>query len=155
MVSLAGYSSSIALAQIDENVFSYAVPLLHVLGVHYRILSADISPKIWERILGIRFKNDVSMMKPERDVPMLLRDPLSLLLHLLMQIPINVDLGKESIRSPNKYVLSTKAGNMALKEFSCSLLHLSCTRHLQSRVYSSSLRSELSLERTGTRILEN
>lgn len=35
--------------------FYYLVPLLHVLGVHYKILSADpCAPKMWERILGIR-----------------------------------------------------------------------------------------------------
>jgi E3 ubiquitin-protein ligase UBR3 len=69
------------------------VPLLHVLGVHYKILSAEpCAPKMWERILGIRFFPDSSLMPMDNEVPMLLRDPVTILLHLLMQLPMHVDL---------------------------------------------------------------
>ncbi|CAL8073578.1 unnamed protein product [Orchesella dallaii] len=72
---------------------SCIVPLLHVLGVHYKILSTDhCAPKIWERVLGVRFFPDTSLMPFDRDVPILLRDPVTTLLHLLMQLPMHVDL---------------------------------------------------------------
>lgn len=64
-----------------------------MLGVHYKILSTDhCAPKIWERVLGIRFLPDTTIMPVDRDVPMLLRDPVTTLLHLLMQLPMHVDL---------------------------------------------------------------
>lgn len=47
---------------------------------------------MWERILGIRFFPDSSLMPMDREVPMLLRDPVTMLLHLLMQLPMHVDL---------------------------------------------------------------
>jgi len=69
------------------------VPLLHVLGVHYKILSPEpCAPKFWERILGIRFFPDSSLAPMEKEVPILLRDPVTMLLHLMLQLPMHVDL---------------------------------------------------------------
>lgn len=39
-----------------------------------------------------RFFPDSSLMPMDREVPMLLRDPITMLLHLLMQLPMHVDL---------------------------------------------------------------
>ncbi len=70
------------------------VPLLHVLGVHYKILSTDpCLPKTWERLLGIRLMAENAVMTADREVPLLLRDPSSTLLHLLMNLPMHVDSG--------------------------------------------------------------
>ncbi|ODN00342.1 E3 ubiquitin-protein ligase UBR3 [Orchesella cincta] len=86
-------SSSSSMSSSNARQRSCIVPLLHVLGVHYKILSTDhCAPKIWERVLGIRFLPDTSLMPFDRDVPILLRDPITTLLHLLMQLPMHVDL---------------------------------------------------------------
>lgn len=71
------------------------VPLMHVLAVHARVARFLAKWPVWmtfQQLCGIRPKTPVTALAPiEREVPMLLRDPIALLLQFILLLPLHLD----------------------------------------------------------------
>ena len=68
------------------------LPLLHVLAIHMKIRSPKPLVTDWCQVSGLwQDEDDRSLMVRENDVPMLLRDPATLLLHFTLILPVQID----------------------------------------------------------------
>lgn len=74
------------------------VPLLHVLAVHARVARVLAMWPAWmtfQQLCGIPAKAPVtSLAHIEREVPLLLRDPIALLLQFILLLPLHLDQSK-------------------------------------------------------------
>ncbi|KAJ8969229.1 hypothetical protein NQ317_002184, partial [Molorchus minor] len=71
------------------------VPLLHVLAVHARVARVLAMWPAWmtfQQLCGLPAKVPVTALAPiEREVPLLLRDPIALLLQFVLLLPLHLD----------------------------------------------------------------
>ena len=68
------------------------LPLLRVLGVHMKIRSPRPMVSDWCQVTGLwQDEDDRSLMVKENEVPMLLKDPTTLLLHFTLILPVQID----------------------------------------------------------------
>ncbi|CAH1135569.1 unnamed protein product [Ceutorhynchus assimilis] len=70
------------------------VPLLHVLAVHARVARSIASWPAWMsfiQLCGLPAKEQVSLIPMEREVPLLLKDPIALLLQFVLLLPLHLD----------------------------------------------------------------
>lgn len=74
------------------NVFS--VPLLHVLAVHARLLALWPDRMVFQQLCGIPPPTPNALAPIERDVPLLLKDPIALLLQFVLLLPLHLDQSK-------------------------------------------------------------
>lgn len=93
---------------ILTRMFPPSVPLLHVLGFHSKILSGGGDSPIagvggslhwirqtWASISQQPVAGSEGAVTPrEREVPLLLRDPVTLLLQLILLLPSRIDQGR-------------------------------------------------------------
>ena len=69
-----------------------SVPLLHVLAVHGRILAQWPVWLTWQHLTQIPVESsETQLANVEKEVPLLLRDPIALLIQFLLFLPINLD----------------------------------------------------------------
>lgn len=78
-----------------NNRHFFAVPLLHVLAVHARVARVLAMWPAWmtfQQLCGLPAKVPVTALAPiEREVPLLLRDPIALLLQFVLLLPLHLD----------------------------------------------------------------
>ena len=68
------------------------LPLLHVLAIHMKIMSPRPMVSEWCQVSGLwQDEDDRSLLVRENDVPLLLRDPITLLIHLVLILPVQID----------------------------------------------------------------
>jgi len=68
------------------------LPLFHVLATHTKIRSPKPLVSDWCHVTGLwQDEDDRSLMVRENDVPVLFRDPTTMLLHLTLILPVQVD----------------------------------------------------------------
>ncbi|XP_050311174.1 E3 ubiquitin-protein ligase Ubr3-like [Anthonomus grandis grandis] len=71
------------------------VPLLHVLAVHARVARSIMRWPAWmtfQQLCGVRIQDPVTALAPiEREVPVLLKDPVALLLQFVLLLPLHLD----------------------------------------------------------------
>ncbi|XP_066151735.1 E3 ubiquitin-protein ligase Ubr3 [Euwallacea fornicatus] len=71
------------------------VPLLHVLAVHARVARSIARWPAWmtfQQLCGLPSKDPVTSLAPiEREVPVLLKDPVALLLQFVLLLPLHLD----------------------------------------------------------------
>ncbi|KAJ8946859.1 hypothetical protein NQ318_006769 [Aromia moschata] len=71
------------------------VPLLHVLAVHARVARVLAMWPAWmtfQQLCGLPAKVPITALAPiEREVPLLLRDPIALLLQFVLLLPLHLD----------------------------------------------------------------
>ncbi|GIY86269.1 e3 ubiquitin-protein ligase UBR3, partial [Caerostris extrusa] len=75
------------------------VPLLNVLYLHSRLLSQtidknqqmDYAVNVWSRLTGLLPVNRNSLTSFDVEVPLILRDPIAILLQIILALPTNID----------------------------------------------------------------
>ena len=68
------------------------LPLLHVLAIHMKIMSLKPLVCDWCQISGLwQDEDDRTLLVRENNVPVLLRDPVTLLLHFALILPVHID----------------------------------------------------------------
>ena len=68
------------------------LPLLHVLAIHMKIMSLKPLVCDWCQISGLwQDEDDRTLLVRENNVPILLRDPITLLLHFTLILPVHID----------------------------------------------------------------
>ena len=68
------------------------LPLLHVLAIHMKIMSLKPLVSDWCQVSGLwQDEDDRTLLVRENNVPLLLRDPVTLLLHLTLILPVHMD----------------------------------------------------------------
>ncbi|XP_025832184.1 E3 ubiquitin-protein ligase Ubr3 isoform X1 [Agrilus planipennis] len=69
------------------------VPLLHVLAVHARVLALWPAWMTFQQLCGLPSapSSSMSLAPVEREVPLLLRDPVALLLQFVLLLPLHLD----------------------------------------------------------------
>ena len=68
------------------------LPLLHVLAIHMKIMSLKPLVSDWCQVSGLwQDEDDRTLLVRENDVPVLLRDPTTLLLHFSLILPVQID----------------------------------------------------------------
>lgn len=80
--------------------FHFLVPLLHVLAVHARVARSLAMWPAWmtfQQLCGIPAKVNTSIAHIEREVPLLLRDPIALLLQFILLLPLHLDISEYNI----------------------------------------------------------
>ncbi|KAK6617898.1 hypothetical protein RUM43_014127 [Polyplax serrata] len=71
---------------------SCIVPLLHVLAIHGRILAQWPIWLTWQQLTQLPLEETgTQLANIEKEVPLLLRDPIALLIQFLLFLPINLD----------------------------------------------------------------
>lgn len=109
-------------------IFLPSVPLLHVLGFHSKILSGGGDSSIggvgsglhwirqtWASITQQPVAGSEGAVTPrEREVPLLLRDPVTLLLQLILLLPSRIDQGKLTITLTPAMCLSHFKGSVGV-----------------------------------------
>lgn len=71
--------------------FFLAVPLLHVLAVHARVLALWPAWMNLQQLCGLPTTPSNALASIEKEVPLLLRDPIALLLQFVLLLPLHVD----------------------------------------------------------------
>lgn len=81
-------------------MFNVVVPLLHVLATHARTLDRIPVWITWQQLTGTIFV-DQGIYGPDRRriVPLLLRDPVALLIQFVLILPLNMDQSKYQFHS--------------------------------------------------------
>ena len=80
--------------RIIFNVFFYIlVPLLHVLAINSKILQSASYTGLWSQLTGVHVASTTVSIY-ENDVPLLIRDMVSLLLQLVLTLPLHINIGK-------------------------------------------------------------
>lgn len=72
----------------------FSVPLLHVLAVHARALALWPAWMNLQQLCGLPATPSNALASIEKEVPLLLRDPIALLLQFVLLLPLHVDQGK-------------------------------------------------------------
>lgn len=68
------------------------LPLLHVLAIHMKIMSPRPMVSDWCQVTGLwQDEDDRMLLIQENDVPLLLRDAATLLIHLVLILPVQID----------------------------------------------------------------
>jgi len=68
------------------------LPLLHVLAIHMKIMSLKPLVADWCQVCGLwQEEDDKALLVRETDVPVLLRDSTTLLLHFSLILPVQID----------------------------------------------------------------
>merc|ERR1719189_2144019 len=68
------------------------LPLLHVLAIHTKIMSLKPLVCDWCQVSGLwQDEDDRTLLVRENNVPVLLRDPVTLLLHFALILPVHID----------------------------------------------------------------
>lgn len=69
------------------------VPLLHVLAVHARVLALWPAWMTFQQLCGLPAQppNTQALAPIEREVPLLMRDPIALLLQFVLLLPLHLD----------------------------------------------------------------
>ena len=68
------------------------LPLLHVLAIHMKIMSLKPLVADWAQVSGLwQDEDDKALLVRETDVPVLLRDATTLLLHFSLILPVQID----------------------------------------------------------------
>lgn len=71
------------------------VPLLHVLAIHGRILAQWPVWKTWQQLAQLSLdETETQVANIEKEVPLLLHDPIALLIQFLLFLPLNLDQSK-------------------------------------------------------------
>lgn len=72
------------------------VPLLHVLSVHARVLARWPALMTLQQLCGLPPKppENKEIVPVEREVPLLLKDPVALLLQFILLLPLHLDQSK-------------------------------------------------------------
>lgn len=71
----------------------FSVPLLHVLAVHARVLALWPAWMNLQQLCGLPTSPTNALASIEKEVPLLLRDPVALLLQFVLLLPLHVDQG--------------------------------------------------------------
>ncbi len=85
------YKIKILVVKVHETGL-FSVPLLHVLANHARTLDHVPAWRTWLQLTGTKVADTkLSLMDQSRTVPLLLRDPLALLIQFVLILPLNMD----------------------------------------------------------------
>jgi hypothetical protein len=95
------------------NYIILSVPLMHVLGIHMSAMLTTMRCEAlgeqWGALTGLWDASDrlsglakeggnedetLKMMLKKNDVPILLQDPLALMMHFILLLPVNIDKGR-------------------------------------------------------------
>lgn len=73
--------------------YFFLVPLLHVLAVHARVLALWPAGVTFQQLCGLPAYTNVegALTAREEEVPLLLRDPIALLLQFVLLLPLHLD----------------------------------------------------------------
>ena len=70
---------------------------MHVLAIHMKVMAPrqQLSDE-WAALTGLwlTLDNQGKLMLKDNKVPLLLQDPLALMIHYILLLPVNIDLGK-------------------------------------------------------------
>ena len=66
---------------------------MHVLSIHIKLTAPKSANEGWGGLTGSAYQQDPSMKKTNR-VPLLMQDPLTVMIHFVLMLPFNVDVGK-------------------------------------------------------------
>ncbi|XP_052267250.1 E3 ubiquitin-protein ligase UBR3-like [Dreissena polymorpha] len=70
------------------------LPLLHVLSMHSKILTTKPYTDLWSHITGVSCsENTTSVSLYQKEVPLLLKDPVSLLIQIILTLPATIERG--------------------------------------------------------------
>ena len=90
LITAAGAAASPMAASSKPR--SCFLPLLHVLAIHMKIMSLKPLVSDWCQVSGLwQDEDDRTLLVRENNVPLLLRDPVTLLLHLTLILPVHLD----------------------------------------------------------------
>jgi len=78
------------------SLYVVIVPLLHVLAMHGRLLAHWPAWHTWQQVAGIRSepRAPLALTPYEKEVPLLLRDPVALLTQFILLLPLHLDQSK-------------------------------------------------------------
>lgn len=81
-----------------------SVPLLHVLSVHARVARVLARWPAWmtfQQLCGLPPKppSDTALAPIENEVPLLLKDPVALLLQFILLLPLHLDQSRFDLKS--------------------------------------------------------
>ena len=69
---------------------------MHVLAIHMKVMSPR--PQLsymWATITGLNSRDqDKTIINKSNKVPILIQDPLVLMIHFILLLPVNIDMGK-------------------------------------------------------------
>eukprot|EP00095_Tigriopus_kingsejongensis_P006031 maker-scaffold889_size84747-snap-gene-0.19 protein:Tk06031 transcript:maker-scaffold889_size84747-snap-gene-0.19-mRNA-1 annotation:"e3 ubiquitin-protein ligase ubr3" len=90
-----GAAQASPASHINKPKFSF-VPLLHVLGIHINAWPSRSLAQEWGQITGQwkmphGFSHNHPIIPKQKDVPLLLQDPLTLMIHFILLLPSNLD----------------------------------------------------------------
>lgn len=76
--------------------FVVSVPLLHVLALHARVLASWPASITFQQLCGLRASSSSAqaIAAVEKEVPLLIRDPMALLLQFVLLLPLQLDQSK-------------------------------------------------------------
>lgn len=79
---------------------SVPVALLHVLAVHARVFTLWPVHQTWEQLTGLPLDPtlNLALVPHEGEVPLLLRDPIALLIQFILLLPLHIDQSTWSIK---------------------------------------------------------
>ena len=70
---------------------------MHVLAIHMKVMAPrqQLSDE-WAALTGlwVTLDNQGKLMLKDNKVPLLLQDPLALMIHYILLLPVNIDLGE-------------------------------------------------------------
>ena len=70
---------------------------MHVLGIHMNAMPTTALSEEWGTLTGLwafnKTDETLKMMLKKNDVPILLQDPLALMIHFILLLPVNIDKG--------------------------------------------------------------
>ena len=68
---------------------------MHVLGIHMNAMPTTALSEEWGTLTGLwafnKTDETLKMMLKKNDVPILLQDPLALVIHFILLLPVNID----------------------------------------------------------------
>lgn len=80
----------------DNNKTKFCfVPLMHVLAIHMKVMAPRSLAEVWGSLTGqwTNMDNNGKLIVRHNNVPLLMQDPLTLMTHFILLLPINIDIG--------------------------------------------------------------
>lgn len=90
--ALPGHSSG-ASSSLSKTKFCFA-PLMHVLSIHMKVIAPRVMFQGWGMLTGQWYAHEPPTSSKANEIPLLMQDPLTLLIHYVLLLPFNVDIGK-------------------------------------------------------------
>ena len=86
---------------------------MHVLGIHMNAMPTTALSEEWGALTGLwafnKTDETLKMMLKKNDVPIMLQDPLALMIHFILLLPVNIDKGEG--REPSRLLVLLRSRN--------------------------------------------